>query len=83
MFKLGGGGWNLMSPSPTPTPTPPKKNRRRGYIKVQAAIFNLFTACMVFFFIEADQMLLGHSKYSNTFSITIPEYTRMQNQMHD
>lgn len=73
-------GGDLMSPSPTP---PQKKNnRRRGYIKVQAAIFNLFTACMLFL-IEADPMLLGHSKYSNTFSITIPEYTRMQNQMHD
>lgn len=32
-----------------PKPPPPQKNRRRGYIKVQAAIFNLFTASMVFF----------------------------------
>lgn len=73
----GGGIWCLRLP-------PPKKKqyRRRGYIKVQAAIFNLFTACMLFL-IEADPMLLGHSKYSNTFSITILEYTRMQNQMHD
>lgn len=34
-----------------------KKNRWRGYIRVQTAIFHLFIACM--FFIEADPMLLA------------------------
>lgn len=57
-LHLGGG---LMSPSPIPNPHPPKY-RRRGYIKAQAAIFNLFTACMFFF----DW---GRSNVTRTFKI--------------
>lgn len=35
------------------------------------------------FILKQIPVIIGHSKYSNTFSITILEYTRMQYKMHD
>lgn len=80
-LHLGGG--DLMSPSPIPTPPPQKKIDGEGTLRFKQP-YSIYLLHVCFFsLIEADPMLLGHSKYSNTFSITIPEYTRMQNQMHD
>lgn len=63
-------------------PHPPKKIDGEGTLRYKQP-YSIYLLHVWFFLIEADPMLLGHSKYSNTFSITIPEYTRMQNQMHD